>query len=147
MRLNEICLTQDVGTSNHSQLVYHHISCSSVGLDIWPWSSTRPSRLGLELRSSYVSNASLATRQNDSLQADLSRSWFFSPEFWGGVLSKTPGRSWTEYRLVPLLLVSGLIATFAGPSTAVLATPRVSPWPIGGGSYWLNGKLLWSRYT
>ncbi|KAI0396172.1 hypothetical protein F5Y17DRAFT_139155 [Xylariaceae sp. FL0594] len=71
--------------------------------------------------------------------------WFFSLEFWGGAWAKKPGRSWTEYRLVPLVFVSGLIATFAGPSTAVLASPRVSPWPIGGGSYWLNGSeaQLW----
>ncbi|KAI0878883.1 hypothetical protein GGS24DRAFT_441060 [Hypoxylon argillaceum] len=71
--------------------------------------------------------------------------WFFSSEFWGGALSSRQGRSWKEHRLVPLLVVSGLVATFAGPSTAVLATPRTSPWAIGGGSFWLNGSeaQLW----
>lgn len=32
------------------------------------------------------------------------------------------------------------MATFVGPATAILATPRTSDWPVGGGSYWLNGN-------
>ncbi|KAI1109363.1 hypothetical protein F5Y14DRAFT_29927 [Nemania sp. NC0429] len=73
--------------------------------------------------------------------------YFFSPEFWGGALSNSPGLTWKEYLFAPLILVSGLVATFAGPATAVLATPRTSDWPVGGGSYWLNGSeaQLWPR--
>lgn len=41
---------------------------------------------------------------------------------------------------MPLLFISGLVATFVGPATAVLATPRTSDWPVGGSSYWLNGN-------
>ncbi|KAL3486647.1 hypothetical protein BJX62DRAFT_17625 [Aspergillus germanicus] len=67
-------------------------------------------------------------------------SFFWSLEFWGAILSHNT-RHWRQnYFLVGLLVFSGVLATLAGPSTAVLMIPRKLDWPVGGGIFWLNGS-------
>ncbi|OAL48785.1 hypothetical protein IQ07DRAFT_86575 [Pyrenochaeta sp. DS3sAY3a] len=68
-------------------------------------------------------------------------SFFWSSSFlWS--ISKTTGPSKT---LLALVLVSGFIASTAGPAVAVLIIPRERTWAAGGTSYWVNGTFddLW----
>ncbi|KAL4916167.1 hypothetical protein BDW62DRAFT_186929 [Aspergillus aurantiobrunneus] len=67
-------------------------------------------------------------------------SFFWSSEFWGAVLSYNTHRWRHNYLLVGLLIFGGVLATLAGPATAVLMIPRKLEWPAGGGIFWLNGS-------
>ncbi|KAH8894664.1 hypothetical protein GQ53DRAFT_643452 [Thozetella sp. PMI_491] len=77
-------------------------------------------------------------------------SYFWSAEFWGGVIvgSTTTRSRWRLYRFVVLILIGGVLALTAGPATAVLMMPRKQDWPVGGGIFWLNGsdEQLWPRH-
>jgi hypothetical protein len=68
------------------------------------------------------------------------RSFFWSAEFYGGVLSDDTSRSrFRSFGFAGLVLIGGLLAVMAGPATAVLMIPRSQNWPIGGAIFWLNG--------
>ncbi|KAI8633335.1 hypothetical protein F5Y19DRAFT_490508 [Xylariaceae sp. FL1651] len=76
-------------------------------------------------------------------------SFFWSLEFWGGVLSyRRVERIYLRYRLLVLLCFGGLLASTAGPAAAILIIPRMIPWPVGGGIFWLNGSdtQIWPAY-
>ncbi|KAI0436157.1 hypothetical protein F4803DRAFT_572944 [Xylaria telfairii] len=82
-------------------------------------------------------------------QAFTQLSFFWSLEFWGGVLSyRRVGKAYLRYRLLALLCFGGLLASIAGPAAAILIIPRMIPWPVGGGIFWLNGSdtQLWPTY-
>jgi len=66
-------------------------------------------------------------------------SYFWSPEFWGGLTSRMSGRS--KVLTASLLLVAGTIAATAGPSAAVLLVPRMQDWDAGGSEFYLQGGL------
>lgn len=68
-------------------------------------------------------------------------SFFWSSSFLGSI-SRTTSPSKT---LLALVLVSGFIASTAGPAVAVLIIPREHTWAAGGTSYWVNGTFddLW----
>lgn len=71
-------------------------------------------------------------------------SYFWSPSFWYSSKAITSRRR--KWMLLGILVVSGLIATFAGPSSALLMIPVVrSSWPGGGTTFWLVGDKdsLW----
>ncbi|KAK5091217.1 hypothetical protein LTR05_001398 [Lithohypha guttulata] len=75
-----------------------------------------------------------------------SLSYFWSPEFWGSFYSKAP---WiTHLRVYGIIVLGGLIAVFAGPSTAILLVPREQPWPAGGTTIYLPGPAdhWWPTY-
>jgi hypothetical protein len=48
---------------------------------------------------------------------------------------------------VALLIVSCFLALLAAPATAVQMIPRVKDWNIGGGIYWLSGRLPTYDFT
>lgn len=73
-------------------------------------------------------------------------SFFWSLEFWGAVLSYNTRRWRQNYIVVGLLILAGVLATIAGPATAVLMIPRKLEWPVGGGIFWINGWRFESRY-
>ncbi|KAI0967298.1 hypothetical protein F4678DRAFT_475278 [Xylaria arbuscula] len=76
-------------------------------------------------------------------------SFFWSLEFWGGVLSyRRVKEVYLRYRLLVLLCFGGLLASTAGPAAAILIIPRMIPWPVGGGIFWLTGSdtQLWPTY-
>lgn len=65
-------------------------------------------------------------------------SYFWSSEFWGaldGGISLTAKTS-----MAAILLASGLIAAFAGPSVAVLLIPRQQDWNAGGTEFYLAAR-------
>jgi len=64
-----------------------------------------------------------------------SLSYFWSPEFWGSIGPGT--RFKRRCRLWGLLSLTGLIAAFASPSTAVLLIPRIQEWDAGGSEFYL----------
>jgi hypothetical protein len=71
-------------------------------------------------------------------------SFFFTPVFWysRNAISSSLRRLW----LTTILFVCGLIAVFAGPSSALLMIPNIEPtWPAGGADFWLigNNSTLW----
>ncbi|GAW19346.1 hypothetical protein ANO14919_088320 [Xylariales sp. No.14919] len=75
-------------------------------------------------------------------QAFTQISFFWSLEFWGGVLSYCRvEKNHLRYRLLALLCFGGLLALTAGPAVAILVIPRMIPWPVGGGIFWLNEYL------
>lgn len=69
--------------------------------------------------------------------------FFWSSTFWGSILH----RPFTNFKLLTLMIVSGLIAATAGPAVAVLLIPRQHTWNAGGSMYWINGTAddLWPR--
>jgi hypothetical protein len=74
---------------------------------------------------------------------DFSRlSFYWSPAFWGGMKCKD---AWKKWPLVTLLLLAGLIALTAGPSSAVLMVPSQQAWSGGWTQFFLNGtgEDLW----
>ncbi|KAJ8131807.1 hypothetical protein O1611_g1812 [Lasiodiplodia mahajangana] len=82
-------------------------------------------------------------------QALTQLSFFWSLEFWGGVLSyRRVGKNYLRYPLLALVCFGGLLASTAGPAAAILIIPRMIPWPVGGGIFWLNGSdtQLWPAY-
>ena len=68
-----------------------------------------------------------------------SLSYFWSPDFWGSFSPKSGFQRRRKILLFGLLSVTGGIATFAGPSTAVLLIPRVQDWQAGGSEFYLPG--------
>lgn len=65
-------------------------------------------------------------------------SYFWSSEFWGaldGGISRASKAS-----MAAILLTSGLIAAFAGPSVAVLLIPRQQDWNAGGTEFYLSAR-------
>ncbi|KAF4977198.1 hypothetical protein FZEAL_6226 [Fusarium zealandicum] len=75
-------------------------------------------------------------------------SYFFSAEFWGGLVcseSMSRKQRWRRRAFAALVFIGGALALLAGPATALLMIPRTLDWPVGGGIYWLNGseQQLW----
>ena len=72
-----------------------------------------------------------------------SLSYFWSADFWCSFSSQIG--FWRKSRLYGLLLLTGFIATFAGPSCAVLLIPRIQDWPSGGSEFYLQNSTeeLW----
>lgn len=68
-------------------------------------------------------------------------SYFYSGEFWSGVLSlfQPPSGRLRSLALVLLLLLSGILALMAGPAAAIIMIPRIMDLPVGGSVFWLNG--------
>ncbi|KAH6892453.1 hypothetical protein B0T10DRAFT_605187 [Thelonectria olida] len=77
-------------------------------------------------------------------------SYFWSAEFWGGVISNetTPKGRGRRVFVTSLVLISGILAIMAGPAAAVLMVPRTMEWAIGGGIFWMNGseEQIWPTY-
>ena len=74
-----------------------------------------------------------------------SLNYFWSPELWGSLGSKI-SRS-AKLRVFGMLLFSGLLAAFAGPSTAVLLVPKDQAWVAGSSDVYIRGSPdeVWSR--
>lgn len=72
-----------------------------------------------------------------------SLSYFWSPPFWGALKAKAPLS--TKVRLYTLLVLCGIVAATAGPSSAILMVPRSQTWHAGGGLIYLpgNASTLW----
>ncbi|KAK4445502.1 hypothetical protein QBC34DRAFT_358303 [Podospora aff. communis PSN243] len=64
-------------------------------------------------------------------------SYFWSPEFWGGLTSRMSRRS--KFLTASLLAVAGAIAATAGPAAAVLLVPQIQDWDAGGSEFYLQG--------
>lgn len=69
------------------------------------------------------------------------RSYFWSSDFWGAVNYKHPSPGRKTF-IIMLLIVSGILAVLAGPTSAVLMIPREMDWKTGGGIFWLNGMSM-----
>ncbi|KAK3994420.1 hypothetical protein QBC44DRAFT_348974 [Cladorrhinum sp. PSN332] len=73
--------------------------------------------------------------------------YFWSAEFWGGLLPifRQPSRGFKGLAFVGLLVLAGILAMVAGPAAAIIMIPRVMDFSSGGGVYWLNGTAnqLW----
>ncbi|KAJ4127883.1 hypothetical protein NW768_008163 [Fusarium equiseti] len=76
-----------------------------------------------------------------------SLSFFWSSEFWGSVGYKEASRL-RKASIFGLLILSGLLAVLAGPTTAVLMIPRELEWKAGGVNFYLNGtrEEMWPNY-
>jgi hypothetical protein len=73
--------------------------------------------------------------------------YFFSPAFRAGMKFRASLRR--RCFLLGIIFLSGLIATFAGPSAALLLIPVVHPsWPGGGTPFYIIGTndTLWPSY-
>lgn len=72
-------------------------------------------------------------------------SYFWSTDFWGGVISPVAQYSWRRIVLVLLISFGVVIALLSGPASAVLMTPVMTDWHAGGAIAWLNGSeaQLW----
>lgn len=68
-------------------------------------------------------------------------SFFWSSEFWGSVRYKQASRG-RKLLIFGLLVISGLLAVLAGPTSAVLMIPRELDWKIGGCNFHLNGQWV-----
>jgi hypothetical protein len=64
--------------------------------------------------------------------------YFWSPGFWGAISAKLSRMA--KLRLAALLLIGGLIATLAGPSSAILIIPRQQLVSAGGATIYLHGS-------
>lgn len=71
--------------------------------------------------------------------------YFWSPAFWGSLKAETSRI--VKLRLYGLLILCGIIAATAGPSSAVLMVPRLRDFDAGGGQIYLPGtdSTLWPR--
>lgn len=72
-------------------------------------------------------------------------SFFWSPSLWygtAGIYSK-----WRRFQLVLLLILAGMVAAFAGPSSAILLIPSIRQFPGGGTDFWFVGSenSLWPQ--
>lgn len=65
-------------------------------------------------------------------------SYFWSSEFWGALDGGISLAS--KASMAAILLSSGLIAAFAGPSVAVLLIPRQQDWNAGGTEFYLSAR-------
>ncbi|KAJ9609546.1 hypothetical protein H2200_005873 [Cladophialophora chaetospira] len=67
--------------------------------------------------------------------------FFFTKEFRGGLLNAvTPGHRLRKTGFVILVLLAGVIAALAGPSSATLIVPSSQTWKAGGTHFYLNGS-------
>lgn len=67
--------------------------------------------------------------------------FFFRKEFRSAAFRWFNGkRRVSKILFLLLLIVSGTIATFAGPSSATLLVPKPQTWPSGGTDFYLNGS-------
>ncbi|KAK2593012.1 hypothetical protein QQS21_009302 [Conoideocrella luteorostrata] len=66
-------------------------------------------------------------------------SYFWSEAYWGAVGAQMP--RCRKIITALLLLLAGLIATTAGPSSAVLMVPREQEWNAGGSEFYLRGNM------
>ncbi|KPM42359.1 hypothetical protein AK830_g4230 [Neonectria ditissima] len=73
-----------------------------------------------------------------------SLSFFWSSEFWGSITYKHPS-PFRKACIFVVLVIAGIIAVLAGPTSAVLMIPRELDWATGGGIFWLNGtrEQMW----
>lgn len=69
-------------------------------------------------------------------------SYFWSIDFWGGLSAYNGHRRRNNIWFIGLIVASGMIATLAGPATAILMIPRIQDWEAGGMIFWLNGRCL-----
>ena len=68
----------------------------------------------------------------------ISGSFFWSQEFWGS--TRYEEAMLRKASIFGLLIISGLLAVLAGPTTAVLMIPRETEWKAGGANFYLNGE-------
>jgi hypothetical protein len=66
--------------------------------------------------------------------------YFFSKEFYGG-LRYVPAGGFRSRRvaLIAVIVIAGIVATLAGPSSAVLLVPKSQDWRAGGTPFYLSG--------
>jgi hypothetical protein len=62
-------------------------------------------------------------------------SYVWSPEFWGAMRSSNS--LWAKLRLYGIVLLAVIVASTAGPATAVLMIPRTQPRLAGGSQFWI----------
>ena len=67
-------------------------------------------------------------------------SYLWSPELWASLFAKQIQLR-VRLALAALLLVSGVLATTVGPSSATLLIPREIVWPIGVSHFSINGSF------
>jgi hypothetical protein len=68
----------------------------------------------------------------------ISGSFFWSQEFCGSTQYKEA--MLRKASIFGLLIISGLLAVLAGPTTAALMIPREIEWKAGGANFYLNGE-------
>ncbi|RAK78361.1 uncharacterized protein BO72DRAFT_476657, partial [Aspergillus fijiensis CBS 313.89] len=67
--------------------------------------------------------------------------YFFSRKFCGGLrYVAIHGERSRKAALISLVVVAGLLATLAGPASAVLLVPKSQPWNPGDTEFFLNGS-------
>ena len=65
-----------------------------------------------------------------------SLSFLWSPELWGSISSRLSRRA--RFRIIGILVFSGVLAATIGPSTAVLLIPKEQDWIAGGSEIYLR---------
>lgn len=68
----------------------------------------------------------------------ISGSFFWSQEFWGS--TQYEQAMLRKAGIFGLLIISGILAVLAGPTTAVLMIPRELEFKAGGANFYLNGE-------
>ena len=73
-------------------------------------------------------------------------SYLWSIEFWGSLTSNYLS-VWRKMMMLLLISFSFVLATVAGPSSAILLIPRLSYWPAGSTHIWFNATFddIWPR--
>lgn len=66
--------------------------------------------------------------------------YFFSMEFLGSLRYKSDNK-WRKGSFLTVLILAGLTAALAGPSSATLLVPKSQDWQAGGTSFYLNGNM------
>ncbi|CAD6590448.1 MAG: hypothetical protein ASARMPREDX12_004370 [Alectoria sarmentosa] len=66
-------------------------------------------------------------------------SYFWSPALWGAISALITSSKIQGVCLLILITLGGLIATTAGPASAILMLPRPTNWPEFTTDFWLNG--------
>ncbi|KAL4938066.1 hypothetical protein BDV06DRAFT_226363 [Aspergillus oleicola] len=72
--------------------------------------------------------------------------YFFSKEFYGSLrYVGARGSKLRKVGLITVVIVSGILATFGGPASAVLLVPKDQDWSAGGTTFYLDGaeKDFW----
>lgn len=71
-------------------------------------------------------------------------SYIWSMEFWGSLRSRHLSGV-RKLKLLAIVLLSVVLATVSGPSSAVLLIPRLELWPAGSTHIWINATFdeLW----
>ncbi|KAH7184831.1 uncharacterized protein B0J16DRAFT_398325, partial [Fusarium flagelliforme] len=72
--------------------------------------------------------------------------FFWSQEFWGS--TQYEEAMLRKASIFGLLIISGILAVLAGPTTAVLMIPREIEWKAGGANFYLNGtkEEMWPNF-